>query len=171
MRPSLTLITATLAFAATAINASPITADAIAERAPAVAVQEAAVDASQFAARSEQDLEARRRKHHKKNKKHHAHKKSGGNGKATFYTGDQLDAPACGGPRPSDNDMIAAVKQGSQFKCGDHITLHKGSKSVTVKVVDMCEGCENTHFDLSKAAFKSLAPLSEGVINGLNWNM
>lgn len=67
--------------------------------------------------------------------------------------------------------MIAAVKEGSQFKCHDWVTLKKNGKSTTVKIVDYCAGCDDTHFDLSKAAFKKLASLDQGVVSGLEWSM
>lgn len=60
----------------------------------------------------------------------------------TFYSGGQLNNPACGGPRPSKDDMIAAVKQGGAFSCGEHVHLKHGEKSVHVRVVDYCESCE-----------------------------
>lgn len=59
----------------------------------------------------------------------------------TYYTGNQLNNPACGGPRPSPHSMIAAVQNGGMFQCGDHIHLQNGHKHVRVRVVDYCESC------------------------------
>lgn len=74
------------------------------------------------------------RKHSHKHARHHA-------SRVTYYGGGQLKNPACGGPNPHPNDMIAAVKKGGHFKCHDHIHIRKGSKKVTVRVVDYCAGC------------------------------
>jgi hypothetical protein len=60
--------------------------------------------------------------------------------KATWYSGSQLNNPACGGSTPSDSSMVAAVSEHGPFNCGDHIKLSKGGKTVTVKVVDKCAG-------------------------------
>lgn len=89
----------------------------------------------------------------KKHSKSHNHKADikevvdpKGKGKSgvrvTYYAGNQLNNPACGGPTPNDNDMVAAVvKDGGYGSCGDKMTLTSGGKSVTVTIVDYCEGC------------------------------
>lgn len=84
----------------------------------------------------------------------------------TFYSGQQLNNPACGGPTPSSKAMVAAVKNGGHFKCGDWLHISKGGKSVKVKVVDYCGSCSNKAIDLTPGAFKKLAKLSDGVITG-----
>lgn len=61
----------------------------------------------------------------------------------TWYDGDMLEQPACGGATPVDADMIAAVPESwGKSWCGKKITLKKGSKTVTVLVVDFCATCE-----------------------------
>lgn len=46
-------------------------------------------------------------------------------GKVTWYAGNQLDNPACGGARPNDNDMVVAVAKGAGYgKCGEKVHLH-----------------------------------------------
>jgi expansin (peptidoglycan-binding protein) len=87
-------------------------------------------------------------------------------GRITYYTGSMLQNPACGGPDPSNNSMIAAVKKGGKYGCGDTLRIKSGSKSVTVTVVDYCAGCSSTAVDLTSGAFKRLAKLSKGVVNG-----
>lgn len=82
----------------------------------------------------------------------------------TYYSGSQLNNPACGGPNPGRNSMIAAVKQGGRFKCGDRITIKHKHKSIKVKVVDYCPGCPPTGLDLSPGAFSKLASLDQGII-------
>lgn len=82
-----------------------------------------------------------------------------------------MNAPICGGSKPSDSDMVTAVASSSSFKCNEWITLTKGRKSVKVKVVDFCESCSMSpmHFDLSKGAFKKLASLNDGEVRGLSY--
>ena len=139
---------------------------------------EAATSGSALAARDEPAGAMLPRAHHSKAK--HRSAKKGANKVAakkgstaqrlTYYSGHQLDDPACGGPRPDDGDMIAAVVKGAGYaKCGDHITIEHNGRQVTVKVVDYCAGCAHNSFDLSKGAFKKLAPLDEGVIEGANF--
>ncbi|PWN44081.1 hypothetical protein IE81DRAFT_321743 [Ceraceosorus guamensis] len=117
-------------------------------------------------------MRARDGNHH-----HHSHKKANNRiktgAKITFYavrphhhSGEQLAKPSCGGSTPKDEDMIAAAPANSPAKCGDHVTIKHGSKEVTVKVIDTCEGCPKMGLDLSKGAFQKLATLDAGVIEG-----
>lgn len=89
----------------------------------------------------------------------------------TWYSGGSLNNPACGGSTPSNNAMIAAVKQGGRFNCGDNLRINYQGKSVKVRVIDYCEGCSSTAIDLTKGAFKKLASLSTGELHGasVNW--
>jgi len=77
--------------------------------------------------------------------KHKAHKQSSSkkNGaRTTYYAGNQLNDPACGGKTPGDDDMVGAVvKDGGYAKCGDKITIEANGKQVTFTVVDYCAGC------------------------------
>ena len=94
--------------------------------------------------------------------------KRGSNGRITYYSGDMLKNPACGGSAPSDDELICAVPQSSGHKCGDKITLQHHNHKVTVTVRDFCASCDkNDWFDLSKAAFSKLASLEEGMINDI----
>ncbi len=93
-------------------------------------------------------------------------------GKVTWYAGDQLDNPACGGPTPSDNSAVVAVKKnGGYGKCGETVHLHYNGKMVSAKIVDYCAGCEWGHFDATRSVFKKLAPLSQGVIEGIHFKL
>lgn len=89
----------------------------------------------------------------------------------TYYSGKQLKNPACGGPNPNDHSMIAAVKEGGAFSCGDKVHVQHGSNSVVVKVVDFCESCGHQDMDLTPGAFKKLAPISKGEISGAKVHM
>jgi hypothetical protein len=84
----------------------------------------------------------------------------------TYYSGKQLNNPACGGPNPTSHSMIAAVKQGGAFSCGDKVQIQHGSKNVVIKVVDYCESCGHADMDLTTGAFSKLAPISQGEIGG-----
>ena len=94
--------------------------------------------------------------------------KRGNNGRITFYSGNMLKAPACGGPAPKDSDFVAAVPESSGHKCGDKINLWHNGKTVTVTVRDFCATCsEPNWFDLTKAAFEKLADLELGLVNDI----
>lgn len=89
----------------------------------------------------------------------------------TYYSGKQMRNPACGGPNPTSHSMIAAVKQGGAFSCGDHVHIKHKHKSVVVKVVDYCASCDNHDLDLSTGAFAKLAPIDQGEISGATLTM
>ncbi|RIB28841.1 expansin module family protein [Gigaspora rosea] len=91
-------------------------------------------------------------------------------GDITFY---DVGLGACGKTN-SNSDLICALSRadfgsspgGNSNKnpsCGKTITITcPGSKSVTVKVVDLCEGCKSGDLDLSPTAFNHLAKASVG---------
>ncbi|CAG8531789.1 2906_t:CDS:1 [Paraglomus occultum] len=95
-------------------------------------------------------------------------------GDLTFY---QPGLGACGRFNKA-SDFIAAVSHTlyDQFTiggnpnnnslCGRRIKVTFGSKSIFVRMVDRCEGCQPDDLDLSPAAFGKLAPLSRGRIRG-----
>ncbi|KAK3396985.1 RlpA-like double-psi beta-barrel-protein domain-containing protein-containing protein, partial [Sordaria brevicollis] len=78
-----------------------------------------------------------------------------------------------------DNDLVVALNA-AQFDvatppdgnpnhnafCGRKIKASYNGKSVTVAVVDRCPGCPWGGLDLSPAAFKKLAGLEVGVLQG-----
>lgn len=94
-----------------------------------------------------------------------------GNLELTWYAGASMANPACGGSVSSSDYVVALPLSRKKGMCGKRIKITKGSKSVTAKVVDWCEGCNSNHFDLSKAAFKKLASLDQGVVNGASWRV
>ncbi|WFD31492.1 hypothetical protein MSPP1_002529 [Malassezia sp. CBS 17886] len=94
--------------------------------------------------------------------------KRGGNGRATYYSGYMMSDPACGGNAPNDDDMVAAVRSDSPFKCGDKVNLWRNGSKVSVTVVDHCDTCTSGHwFDLSKSAFSKLGALTLGVMDDI----
>lgn len=89
----------------------------------------------------------------------------------TWYTGGQLANPACSGFDVTDDSFTIAVPYGSPIgNCGDEIHLHRheGSPKITVRIADRCEGCPPHGIDATKAVFRALAPLSEGVLEGVH---
>lgn len=86
----------------------------------------------------------------------------------TWYAGASLDAPACGGPTPSDDSFIVAVPASSPAKCGDVVHLHYNGNMVPARVVDQCEGCAPHQVDATKAVFSSLADLDIGQLEGVH---
>lgn len=111
----------------------------------------------------ERKLQVRNPKKH-----HHNHRGSTllTDAKFTWYGGDQLSAPACGGKTPNRNDRVVAVPTSSPAKCGDEVHLHHNGKMVKAKVVDHCAGCAPHQFDLTQGTFEALAELVVGEITG-----
>lgn len=90
-------------------------------------------------------------------------------GSLTFYT------PGLGscGKTNSESDMIAALSSsvmGSGDKCGQELSITYKGKDVSVTAVDTCPSCGSGDIDLSPAAFKALADLDEGRLEGASWN-
>ncbi|SNX82404.1 uncharacterized protein MEPE_01110 [Melanopsichium pennsylvanicum] len=94
-------------------------------------------------------------------------------GKVTWYAGSQLDNPACSGfSTPTDESKVVAVKQnGGYGECGETVHLHYNGKMVSATIVDYCASCEWGHFDATKSVFKALAPLDQGVIEGIHFKL
>lgn len=84
-------------------------------------------------------------------------------GEATYYYA--TGAGACGfGASPGDL-MVAAMNapdyNGSAV-CGEYVHVNGPNGSVTVRIVDLCPGCQSGDLDLSQEAFALIAPLSRG---------
>lgn len=76
-------------------------------------------------------------------------------GDVTYYN---VGLGACGHTN-HDSEMVAAVGHhlyDSKHPCGKHINVHYKGKTVNVKVVDRCGGCNDQSLDLSPTAFKKL---------------
>lgn len=92
-------------------------------------------------------------------------------GVATYYaaTGDG----ACGfGPSP--NDLNVAAMDQSEWNgsavCGECVAVTGPKGSVTVRIVDLCPGCETGHLDLSQQAFAQIADVSAGRVS-ITWKV
>ncbi|VDB86531.1 unnamed protein product [Peniophora sp. CBMAI 1063] len=99
-------------------------------------------------------------------------------GDGTYYA---TGLGACGWTN-SDTDYIVAVSKdlydnypgatddtNSNPVCGQKITASYNGNSVTVEVVDRCEGCSLTSLDFSPSAFTQLADESVGLLEGMTW--
>ncbi|KAF9377010.1 hypothetical protein CPC16_012033 [Podila verticillata] len=93
-------------------------------------------------------------------------------GRGTWFT-DSVGS--CGTSFTTDDLIVAmnAPQQGDDgngnAQCGKHVRIQYNGKSVTAKVVDTCPECAEGSLDLSQAAFKTLAPLGQGVID-ITWS-
>ncbi|TFK28832.1 hypothetical protein FA15DRAFT_633321 [Coprinopsis marcescibilis] len=91
----------------------------------------------------------------------------------TWYTGHDLQNPSCW-PKtkwaPTDDSFVAALTQkgwASRPKCLKFIELcNTPNQCIFVRVVDTCAGCKanSKHVDLTKAAFKELADVDQGIL-------
>lgn len=64
---------------------------------------------------------------------------------------------AASGSNPNENPL-----------CGLKIRLRRDDKSVDVKVVDRCTGCETTDLDVTEAVFGKVANLDQGRVS-VDW--
>jgi expansin (peptidoglycan-binding protein) len=85
------------------------------------------------------------------------------NGRATYY--DATGDGACSfGPSPDDLN-VAAMDQpewDGSGPCGECVSVTGPNGSITVRIVDLCPGCETGHLDLSQQAFAQIADVSAG---------
>ena len=73
-----------------------------------------------------------------------------------------FDSAGEGGSNPNTNPLCGRMIRVQR----DFVETGAGNRSVDVKVVDRCTGCEPTDLDLSPAAFKKLALESQGRVQG-----
>ena len=53
--------------------------------------------------------------------------------------------------------------------CGKKIRARRDGKSIDLKVVDRCTGCQSTDIDVTRSVFKALASIDEGRV-GVEWS-
>ena len=86
-------------------------------------------------------------------------------GIATYY--DATGDGACTFGK-SPNDLMVAAMNAAEFDnaayCGAYIQVHGPKGTVTVRIVDLCPGCNAGHLDLSREAFAAIADLPQGVV-------
>lgn len=84
-------------------------------------------------------------------------------GVATYYAADGTGACSFD---PSPNDLMVAAMDMPEWNgsapCGECVHVDGPQGSVTVRIVDLCPGCEMGHLDLSMEAFQMIAPLPQG---------
>jgi len=99
-------------------------------------------------------------------------------GDLTFY---ELGLGACGNVN-YDYEWVAAI--GTDFyqtfmvdgnpnhatACGKTASVTYGGKTITVGIVDRCEGCAYYDLDLSPSAFQQFAALGAGRLHGATWH-
>jgi expansin (peptidoglycan-binding protein) len=92
-------------------------------------------------------------------------------GVATYY--DATGDGACSfGPSPN-NLNVAAMDQpewNGSAVCGECVAVTGPKGSVTVRIVDLCPGCEQGHLDLSQQAFAQIADVSAGKVS-ITWRV
>ena len=88
-------------------------------------------------------------------------------GRASYYHA-RSGQGTCGLPPEAPWDSLYASLSPRDFSgaysCGACVRVFRGSDSVTVRAGDRCHGCRGGGIDLSRAAFRALAPLSAGRI-------
>ena len=85
------------------------------------------------------------------------------NGVATYYAA--TGAGACSfDATPNDLDVAAIdmPEWNGSSPCGECAAVTGPNGSVTVRIVDLCPGCEQGHLDLSMEAFAKIADVSAG---------
>ncbi|KAI7884466.1 RlpA-like double-psi beta-barrel-protein domain-containing protein-containing protein [Mucor mucedo] len=89
-------------------------------------------------------------------------------GQGTYY---EVGLGSCG--KTNTNSQMVAALSGSIMKssyCGKSITVKGPNGSVSLKVVDTCPGCKKGDVDMSAAAFKKIASLSDGRVP-ITWSL
>ncbi|KAB5591414.1 hypothetical protein CTheo_5131 [Ceratobasidium theobromae] len=90
-------------------------------------------------------------------------------------------APAAGG---TNDEWVAAISHelydnypgyaggnpNNNPVCGRTASITYGGKTITVGIVDRCEGCALWDVDLSPSAFQQFAPLASGRLYGATWH-
>ncbi|MBC2878384.1 MULTISPECIES: cysteine/serine endopeptidase inhibitor [Streptomyces] len=97
-------------------------------------------------------------------------------GKMTYY--NDKGYGACGTPIDASSQDLVAVpaawwtspNPNNDPLCrGVSVEVSYNGKTIRVPVRDKCPSCDRTHLDLSQTAFRKLAPLDRGVVNGITW--
>jgi expansin (peptidoglycan-binding protein) len=84
-------------------------------------------------------------------------------GVATYY--DATGAGACSfDATPNDLDVAAIdmPEWNGSAPCGECVTVSGPNGTITVRIVDLCPGCEKGHLDLSMQAFARIADVAAG---------
>ena len=92
-------------------------------------------------------------------------------GEATYYYAD--GSGACSFD-PSPNDLMVAamnaVDYNNAFYCGAYLQVTGPDAIITLRIVDLCPGCNAGDLDLSQEAFAQIAPLYLGRVP-ISWRV
>jgi expansin (peptidoglycan-binding protein) len=92
-------------------------------------------------------------------------------GKATYYYA--TGGGACSFD-PTPNDLMVAAMNQAEYDnaavCGEYVKVTGPKGVVTVRIVDLCPGCDVGQLDMSEQAFGAIANLSQGVIS-ITWQV
>jgi expansin (peptidoglycan-binding protein) len=92
-------------------------------------------------------------------------------GEATYYYA--TGAGACSFD-PSPQDLMVAAMNGAQYDtaalCGAYVQVTVPKGTVTVRIVDLCPGCQAGDLDLSQEAFARIANLAQGRV-AITWQV
>ncbi|KAI0421253.1 RlpA-like double-psi beta-barrel-protein domain-containing protein-containing protein [Xylaria grammica] len=80
-------------------------------------------------------------------------------GDMTYY---QPGLGACGQTNSDSEHVVAMSPSEFNGNCGKTITITKGGKTATAKVVDKCPSCASGSIDVSSTVFQSLVDLAVG---------
>jgi expansin len=91
-------------------------------------------------------------------------------GVATYYDADGTGA--CSFDATSDLDVAAIdmPEWNGSAPCGECVAVAGPKGDVTVRIVDLCPGCETGHLDLSMSAFAKIADVSAGRVP-ITWHV
>ncbi|GJJ76610.1 hypothetical protein EMPS_08969 [Entomortierella parvispora] len=103
-------------------------------------------------------------------------------GKNTWFAGKDAQSVACYGDLENNSHVnaedswhIGAVNMdsysgGEKAACFECAKITYKKRSVIIRIIDDCAGCDSNQIDLSMDAFTSLAPASVGEINtSIQW--
>lgn len=92
-------------------------------------------------------------------------------GRATYY--DATGEGACSFDATPDDLDVAAMDMpewNGSAPCGECVAVSGPKGSVTVRIVDLCPGCEKGHLDLSMEAFAKIADIAAGNVP-ISWSV
>jgi expansin (peptidoglycan-binding protein) len=92
-------------------------------------------------------------------------------GRATYY--DATGEGACSFDATPDDLDVAAMDMPEwhgSAPCGECVAVSGPKGNVTVRIVDLCPGCETGHLDLSMEAFAKIADISAGNVP-ISWQV